>query len=83
MDYNNYWWSGAKEDLEEKQRNGIEANGVIMNPKFVNINKQDYRIKNKKLLKKIGFKPFDVSIESFGITKDYPRKFKKLDKTLN
>ena len=82
MDYNNYWWPGATKDLALKQKNGIEANGVVMDPKFKDLENFDYRIKNKALIKKIGFKPFDVSIESFGITKDYPQNFRQKDKTL-
>jgi len=82
MDYNAYWWPGAKKDLAEKRKNGIEAHGVVMNPKFKNLEKYDYSIRNKKLIKKTGFVPFDVSIKSFGITKDYPLEFRKLDKTI-
>ena len=82
MDYNAYWWPGAEKDLAEKQRNGIEAHGVVMDPKFANIEQQDYRIKNKKLLKKTGFKPFDVRLSSFGITKKFPLQLRSLDSTL-
>ena len=82
MDYNAYWWPGAKKDLELKRKNGIEAHGVVMDPKFKNLEKFDYRITNKKLIKATGFKPFDVSIENFGITKEYPKEFRQLDPTL-
>ena len=82
IDYNNYWWPGATKDLALKQKNGIEANGVVMDPQFKDLENFDYRIKNKALIKKIGFKPFDVSIESFGVTKDYPKNFREKDKTL-
>ena len=54
-----------------------------MDPEFGNLENRDYRINNKKLIKKIGFKPFDVSIDQFGITEDYPQKFKEKDETLN
>jgi len=83
MDYNAYFWPGAEKDLALKRKNGIEANGVVMNPQFADLENKDYRIKNKKLLKKIGFIPFDVSIENFGITKEYPENFRKKDATLN
>ena len=83
MDYNSYWWPGAEKDLENKRKNGIEANGVVMDPNFKDLSKQDYTIKNKKLLKAINFEPFDTKLSRFGITKEYPAKFKALDKTLN
>ncbi len=83
MDYNAYFWPGAKKDIEVKRKNGIEANGVVMDPKFKNLDKFDYRITNKKLIKATGFVPFDVSIDSYGIKKDYPKDFIKLDPTLN
>ena len=83
MDYNNYWWSGAEKDLAEKQRNGIEAHGVIMDPQFKDLENFDYTIQNEEMIKATGFKPFDVSIDNFGVTKDYPERFRKLDPTLN
>jgi hypothetical protein len=83
MDYNAYWWPGAKKDLELKRKNGIEAHGVVMDPKFKNLEKFDYRVTNKKLIKATGFKPFDVTITNFGVTKQYPKKFRALDPTLN
>lgn len=83
MDYNSYWWPGAEKDLENKRKNGIEANGVVMDPNFKDLSKQDYTIKNKKLLKAINFEAFDTKLSRFGITKEYPAKFKALDKTLN
>lgn len=83
MDYNAYWWPGAEKDLALKRKNGIEANGVVMDPKFKDLENFDYRVTNKKLIKATGFKPFDVSIENFGITKEYPLEYRKLDPTLN
>ena len=83
MDYNAYYFPNAKKDLALKQKNGIEAHGVIMDPQFKNLEGQNYKIYNKKLLKKIGFKPFDTDLSSFGITKTYPKYFSKLDPTLN
>ncbi|MBV1888270.1 MAG: right-handed parallel beta-helix repeat-containing protein [Urechidicola sp.] len=83
MDYNNYWWPGAKEDLELKRKNGIEAHGVMMDPQFKDLENFDYIIQNKEMIEATGFKPFDVSIESFGVSEDYPEHFRKLDPTLN
>ncbi|QZE15467.1 right-handed parallel beta-helix repeat-containing protein [Halosquirtibacter laminarini] len=75
MDYNCYFWPGAKADLEDKRKNGIEAHAVIMDPKFKDIKHFDYRICNKKLIQAIDFKPFDVTMSSFGVNKDYPKNF--------
>ncbi|QZT37819.1 right-handed parallel beta-helix repeat-containing protein [Halosquirtibacter xylanolyticus] len=75
MDYNCYYWPNAKEDVALKQKNGIEEHAVIMDPKFTDLKHFDYRMKNKKLIKKIGFKPFDVSISNYGVSKDYPQKY--------
>jgi hypothetical protein len=83
MDYNAYYFPNAEKDLALKQKNGIEAHGVIMDPQFKNLEGQNYKIYNKKLLKKIGFKAFDTDLSSFGITKTYPKYFSKLDPTLN
>lgn len=82
MDYNIYWWPGAEKDLAMKQKNGIEANGVVMDPKFADLEGQDYQIKNKKIFKSIGFEGFDVKIEHFGITDAYPTLFRLKDPTL-
>lgn len=79
MDYNCYYWPGAKSDVKYKRDNGIDKHSVIMNPKFANLKKFDYRIRNKKMIKAIGFKPFDVSIDNFGVDKNYPEKFRNLD----
>ena len=43
MDYNNYWWPGAKEDLELKRKNGIEAHGVVMDPEFKDLENFDLK----------------------------------------
>ncbi len=83
MDYNAYYWANAEADLALKRKNGIEANGVVMDPKFADLEKRDYRIKNKALIKAIDFQPFDTKLSSYGITKSYPAKFVKKDPTLN
>ncbi|TKG93728.1 right-handed parallel beta-helix repeat-containing protein [Puteibacter caeruleilacunae] len=80
MDYNCYYWPKAEADLAEKRANGIEAHAVIMDPKFKNLEKFDYQITNKKLIKAIGFKPFDVTIDNFGVQSRYPAKYLNLDK---
>lgn len=95
MDYNVYYShpsnkltkagrdiTNAKFDLALKQKNGVEEHSVIMDPRFKNIKEMDYRIGNKKMIKAIDFKLFDVSVDSFGITQDYPAKYRQLDTTL-
>ena len=79
MDYNCYFWPGAKKDLAKKQANGIEKHGVIMDPEFKDLENFDYRIMNQNLIKAIGFKPFDVSLDNYGVTSDYPAKFKAMN----
>lgn len=95
MDYNVYYSASgstlekataevtnARFDLALKQKNGVEKHSVIMNPKFKNLKKMDYRIRNRKLIEAIGFHEFDVDIHSFGITADYPARYRKLDAAL-
>lgn len=80
MDYNVYWFPGADKDLEIKRSNGIEANGVVLDPRFADVDGKDFRIRNKKLAETVGFEMFDTSIENFGITKEYPSKYSQQDK---
>ena len=95
MDYNDYWSdpastlekadgdvTNAKFDLALKQKNGIEQHSVIMDPQFRNLSKMDYRIQNQELIEAIGFEPFDVDVDSFGITDSYPVRYRRLDQTL-
>ncbi len=80
MDYNIYWFPGAEEDLAQKRANGIEAHGLVMDPGFADLDKQDFHIKNKKMIEAVGFEEFDVRIENFGITRDYPERYSMQDK---
>lgn len=66
-DQNCYWDARTKDvrfdkaSFKEWQASGKDLNSVIINPEFVNPEGFDFRIKNKALMKKIGFKPFDYS----------------------
>jgi hypothetical protein len=65
---NNCYWDARTKDIrfdklsfKEWQASGKDQNSVISNPGFSNPEVFDFRIKNKAMMKKIGFKPFDHS----------------------
>jgi hypothetical protein len=66
-DKNCYWDVRTKDvrfdklSFKEWQATGKDRNSVIANPEFVNPEAFDFRIKNKAMMKKIGFKPFGYS----------------------
>lgn len=66
-DNNSYWDARTKDvrfdkvSFKEWQASGKDLNSVIASPEFANPDGFDFRIKNKALMKKIGFKPFDYS----------------------
>lgn len=66
-DRNNYWDARTgdvrfdKATLKEWQAAGKDRNSVVADPQFTDPGSFDFRIKNKALIKKIGFKPFDYS----------------------
>lgn len=66
-DNNSYWDTRTKNILfanksfKEWQKSGKDVHSVIANPEFVNSSTFDFRMKNKTLLRKIGFKVFDYS----------------------
>ena len=82
MDYNVYWFPGAEKDLELKQTNGIEAHGVVMDPRFVDLDKIDFRMRNEEVMEAVGFKEFDVSLENFGIIGEFPHRYAIQDEVL-
>ena len=47
--------------MKEWQSTGKDKNSIIADPQFANPGSFDFRIKNKALMKKTGFKPFDYS----------------------
>ena len=83
FDNNVYWYPGGEDFLKEQKAQGIEEKTVFADPLFVDAKNGDFRLKKKSPALKLGFIPFDVSPESFGITNSYPEKYKKIDeKTL-
>jgi parallel beta-helix repeat protein len=66
-DKNSYWDTRTKDIRFDQlsfaawQASGKDVHSVIADPGFVDPGHHDFRIQNKSLLKKIGFKPFDYS----------------------
>jgi hypothetical protein len=65
---NNCYWDARTKDIrfdklsfKEWQASGKDQNSVISNPGFSNPEVFDFRINNKAMMKKIGFKSFDYS----------------------
>jgi parallel beta-helix repeat protein len=78
---NNCYWDTRTKDIRfdklsftEWQASGKDTKSVVEDPKFVNPLQHDFRIQNKSMLKKIGFKPFDFT--KAGVYGD--EKWKKL-----
>ncbi|MFI3330883.1 MAG: right-handed parallel beta-helix repeat-containing protein [Rikenellaceae bacterium] len=79
MDYNAYFGGKGQQVLNTNKENGVEKNGVYMNPEFKDLAKRDYTIQNKELIKAIGFEEFECTLDSFGVTSSYPKKWLKKD----
>jgi hypothetical protein len=66
-DHNCYWDMRTKDvrfdkaSFKEWQASGKDLNSIIANPEFPNPESFDFSVKNKALMKKIGFKPFDYT----------------------
>lgn len=66
-DYNAYWDTRKKDikvgklKFKEWQKSGKDVHSVLMDPKFADPAHLDFRIRNKSLISKINFKPFDYS----------------------
>lgn len=66
-DYNCYWNTHTQQIEIKKipfklwQTKGKDKHSIIANPEFVSPETFDFRFKNNKTIKKIGFKPFDYS----------------------
>ena len=65
---NCYWNAASLKDIRFKnlsfsewQKSGKDVHSIIANPGFVSPSGFDFRIKNKTILRKIGFKEFDYS----------------------
>jgi len=66
-DKNCYWDTRTKEvrfkkmSVADWQKSGKDVHSIVADPKFVNPAGNDFRIKNKTVLRKTGFKEFDYS----------------------
>ena len=64
-DKNLYWHFGGEASFngqsigEWRKATGKDLHSIIADPAFVNISSGDFRMQNKKALKRIGFKQFD------------------------
>lgn len=67
MDRNCYWDTRTKDvrfrehSFEQWKKTGRDVHSVIADPGFVNPSEYDFRFKDKKILRKIGFIPFDYT----------------------
>jgi parallel beta-helix repeat protein len=64
----NCYWDGRAKDIRFKklsfaewQKSGKDVHSVVADPRFVNPSAFDFRIKNRAVTRKIGFKEFDYS----------------------
>jgi len=66
-DYNAYWDTRTKDIMvgtqtfKEWQKAGKDQHSIIADPKFVDADHLDFRVRNKSLISKIKFKPFDYT----------------------
>jgi parallel beta-helix repeat protein len=88
-DKNAYWDTRTtdlrfkKQSFKEWQASGKDVSSVIANPEFSNEAQFDFRIGNKKLLKRIGFTPIDYTQAGVYGTEEWKVKAKldpKLEK---
>lgn len=67
MDRNCYWDTRTKDvrfrehSFDEWKKTGRDVHSVIADPGFVNPSEYNFRLKEKKILRKIGFVPFDYT----------------------
>lgn len=67
MDRNCYWNPETKGflidslSLKEWQQAGRDKHTIVANPLFKNVDDNDFHFKSERIVKKIGFKPFDYS----------------------
>lgn len=79
-DYNCYWDTRGrnilfgKKTFLEWQQEGKDTHSIIADPGFENLNQFNFRVKSKKVISKIKFKPFDYSKAGVYGTKDWIQK---------
>ncbi|WP_435274138.1 right-handed parallel beta-helix repeat-containing protein [Psychrobium sp. nBUS_13] len=81
LDNNTFAFAGADKFMKKHQKHGVESNSIATTTQqFVDAKNKDYRLVQGAQALKAGFVPFDVSLDSFGVTKDYPEHLLKLDR---
>ena len=80
-DYNCYFCTDSEKKIEfqgigfdEWQKRGQDVNSIIADPQFADVAKGNFTPKNKAVLKKIGFKPFDYTKAGVYGSKEWRRK---------
>ncbi len=79
VDNNLYWFPGAKAFLKPHLAQGIEQHSVIADPLFKNVDALNLKLDVESPALKIGFQTFDTSLDSFGVTNEYPKRLLMLD----
>ena len=87
-DYNCYFCTDSEKKIDfqgigfdEWQKRGQDVNSIIADPQFADVAEGNFTPKNKAMLKKIGFKPFDYTKAGVYGSKEW-RKRAELDKEL-
>lgn len=87
-DYNCYFCTDSEKKIEfqgigfdEWQKRGQDVNSIIADPQFADVAEGNFTPKNRAMLKKIGFKPFDYTKAGVYGSKEW-RKRAELDKEL-
>jgi hypothetical protein len=80
VDNNVYYYPGVEEFLEIQKKEGIESNSLGADPGFADAESGDFRLKKDSPAIELGFEPFDVFPDNFGVTDDYPKWLLELDK---
>lgn len=80
-DYNCYFCTDGEKKIEfqgigfeEWQKRGQDVNSIIADPQFTDVAKGNFTPKNKAMLKKIGFKPFDYTKAGVYGSKEWRKK---------
>ncbi len=81
LDHNTYAFKGADKFLKPHLANGVEQHSVTTTQQQLkDIANLDFSLVDGAKALEAGFVPFDTSMESFGVTKDYPKNLLKLDR---
>jgi parallel beta-helix repeat protein len=76
-DYNLYYSKGnpdaGREILEKLQQKGTDKHSISADPMFVDLENNDFRLKNESPMLKLGFKQIDTS--KIGLRDDFPKQW--------